>query len=75
MDDGCSGENWFREVADQYSGMQWMAMTTSQLSRSGGVARQSKGSGVQYFTLPGLFHVESMKWGVDSMEWGVDSME
>ena len=30
---------------------------------------------VQYFTLPGLFHVESMEWGVDSMEWGMDSME
>ena len=35
-----------REVVDQYSGMQWMATTTSQLSRSGGVARRSKGSGV-----------------------------
>ena len=23
----------------------------------------------QYFTLPRLFHVESMEWGVDSMEW------
>ena len=30
---------------------------------------------LQYFTLPGLFHVESMEWGVDSMEWGMDSME
>ena len=30
---------------------------------------------VQYFTLPGLFHVESMEWGVDSMEWGMDFME
>ena len=29
----------------------------------------------QYFTLPGLFHVESMEWGVDSMEWWMDSME
>ena len=30
----------FREVADQYFGMQRMATTTSQLSRSGGVARR-----------------------------------
>ena len=37
----------------------------------------------QYFTLPELFHVESMDWGVDcrnsrwmeSMEWGMESME
>ena len=29
---------------------------------------------IQYFTLPGLFHVESMEWGVDSMEWGMDSI-
>ena len=29
----------------------------------------------QYFTLPRLFHVESMEWGVDSMEWWMDSME
>ena len=32
----------------------------------------------QYFTLPGLFHVESMEGGMDcrnSMEWGMDSME
>ena len=28
----------------------------------------------QYFTSPGLFHVESMEWGVDSMEWGMDSI-
>ena len=35
-----------REVVGQYSGMQSMATTTSQLSRSGGVARPSKGSGV-----------------------------
>ena len=28
----------------------------------------------QYFTLPGLFHVESMEWGVDSMEWWMDSI-
>ena len=24
----------------------------------------------QYFTLPRLFHMEWMEWGVDSMEWG-----
>ena len=28
----------------------------------------------QYFTLPGLFHVKSMEWGVDSMEWRMDSI-
>ena len=35
-----------REVADQYSGMQRMVTTTSQLSRSGSVTRRSKGSRV-----------------------------
>ena len=30
--------------------------------------------GKQYFTLPRLFHVESMEWGVDSMEWLMDSI-
>ena len=29
----------------------------------------------QYFTLPGLFHMESMDWLMDSMEWLMDSME
>jgi hypothetical protein len=29
----------------------------------------------QYFTLPGLFHMESMEWRVESMECQMDSME
>jgi len=32
-------------------------------------------SPLQYFTLPGLFHMESMEWRVDSMKWLMDSME
>ena len=32
----------FTEVADQYCGMQQMAMMTSQLSRGGGVARHKR---------------------------------
>ena len=51
----------FGEVADQYSGMQWMAMTSSQLSRSGGVARQSKGSGVIHKKLCGLGRLKGVK--------------
>ena len=43
-----------REVAHQYSGMQGMAKTTSQLSRSEGVARRSKGSGLICHKLCGL---------------------
>ena len=40
---------------------------------SSGIRRN--GTGIeQYFTLPGLFHVESMEWGVESMEWWMDSM-
>ena len=40
------------------------------------------GSSFQYFTLPGLFHMESMEWRVeadgfhvDSMDWLMDSMD
>ena len=34
------------------------------------VMRGAVAVGDQYFTLPRLFHMECMEWGVDSMEWG-----
>jgi len=30
---------------------------------------------MQYFTLPRLFHMDSMEWHMDSIKWLMDSME